>query len=752
VSIPARIFCALLPLLSATGVTGAVSLATATETVRLDAGTSDSPVMGGWQRITPADRWQEAGRWGWFGAAEAVTRPVPDPLGQDYVTGNKGSPLTLRLRLPDGAARVAVLLGVLSPTAKRLPACYRDPVVLRAGTATARSSLAPWDLLRLLSHPYRPGRSFWETYVRPRYEWLAVRTEVSGGTLDLTLSPGAPLCGVIVTRGGDAGGLSAETARAEEQRRAAFEKNGWRSTAAQADFEQQAVASQPAHAAGLAVRLLDPEVDLRPWTGRVWSPAEPPGPLRVAITPGEWEVFTVAAHSGQARELTIALSDLRLAGEMPVVWSQPRVDWGTTWWQERPAEEGSIDRVRHYEVEEAAILPGDRLRLQAGCTARWWGRLKAPDEAVAGTYSGGLTIRDGAGRVVQEIPLEVEIYPFRLRRDALTAVLYFGFRGVGEGSAQQRWLRRAYAGLAEYGLAPAHISPTARTIGTHGAEGIVTDWSEVDREIRERRLVGALPPDGRLSMVLLNQAPFFGSFWGQGLPGAGGRRIHFSERPADWQRLQAVVRSAIEYGCRAGWPELLFEMGGELHNYRDDGSGMRWGLKAYSLLHDAGGKTLLRGNGEIDLKVVDAGAVDVAMVNRRLLREEHMQRIARAGAELALYNFSRHRFGWGWYAWRVGARRIGHEGFAVYYGEPFNDWDGPKPEWGLAEPLQDGFAPRPEMEWIREGIDDAAYIATLESLMTELHSATDPAVVTAVHDAQAVLDRWRERVQVDVAE
>jgi hypothetical protein len=707
--------------------------------------------MHGWERITPTDRWRDGGRWGWLDEVEAIARPVPDPLGEDYVTGSDDTPVTLRLRCPDGPAEVAVLLGILSPTRKRLPACYREPVVLRVGTTVAHSSLAPWDSLRLLRQPYLPGRSFWETYVRPRYEWLVARTEVRDGTLDINLSPDAPLCGVIVASGSTIGRLSEETTDAETQRRTAFDRDGWQPTAAQSEFDRLAAARVPAQPKKVAVRLLDPEVELRPWTGREWSPDEPLRPLRLAITPGEWEVFTVAAHSDQARELTIALSDLRYSGVANAVWAHPRIEWGTTYWQERPAEEGSTDRVRHYEVEEAAILPGDRLLVPAGCTARWWGRLKAPDDAVPGIYSGNLTISDSAGEVRRATPVNVEVYPFRLRRDERAAVLYFGFRGLGERRAQESWLRRNYAGLAEYGLVPAHVSATSRTFTRRGTREVVADWSDLDREIRDRRAAGALAGDHRLSLVLLNQARFFGSSWLQGPWGSGRKRIYFSEEPEDWQRLQAVVRSAIEHGRRAGWPELLFEMGGELHNYREDGSGLRWGLKAYTLLHDAGGKTLLRANGETDLKVIDAGVVDVAMVNRRLLRGQHMQRIARAGAELALYNFSRHRFGWGWYRWRVGARRIGHEGFAVYYGEPFNDWDGPIPEWGLAQPLRDGFAPRPELEWIREGIDDTAYIATLEGLMAELHSVADPGVVTAVHDAEETLRRWRARIQVDVA-
>jgi hypothetical protein len=704
--------------------------------------------------MSPADRWTTGAKWGWITDVEAVTRPVPDDLGRDFVTSSGEGSVALRVAVADGPVSIAVLLGDLAPTPRKetMPRCYQDPIVLQAGASTVRSQLAPWDPFRLLARPYRRGRSFWETYIGPRYEWLTLTTTASGGTVDVTLSGGAPLCAVLIAAGGDIATLADAIRQVEGQRQRSFETVGWKPTTRQREFDG---ATQPRAEEKLQVRVLHPEVPLKPWTGESWGTSTAGQTVDVAVTPGEWEVFTVAAYSGVDRELTITLPSLRHRERPEIDWHEPLVKWGTAWLQERPVELGTIARVEHYEVEEGAILPGDHLRLSAGCTGRWWGRLRAPDDVVPGIYDGKLLIRSLKNDLVDEIPVVVEVYPFRLKRGLAGArVLYYGFHFAPRGDAGgQSWREGVYRQLAaEYGLVPAHVNFAPHAVRRWGPTGVDVSWAEIDTEIHRRKRLGALPCDGRLSFDLLNLAGFFGSVWDQRPGGGRESRVAFSQERDDWERLQELIRSTVRYGQSHGWPEVLFEMGGELHNYRDDGSGLRWGLKAYGLIHEAGGKTLLRANGEDDLKVVDGGSVDVAMVNLRLLRQHHFARIRAAGAELGLYNFGRQRFDWGWYARRVGLTRIGHEGFASFYGEPFNDWDGVIREWGMALPVPGGFAPRPELEWIREGLDDADYIATLEGLLAELAEERSPRVAAACRDARAVLERWYGRIELDVAD
>jgi len=684
---------------------------------------------------------------------KGVEEPLPDDLGRDFVTGASDRPITFRWRRSRGPVRVALLLGDFFPAKKRLPRCYHDAVTVRSGGAMVRSHLAPWDPYRLLSQPYRPGRGLWETYVAPRYEWLVVQRSDTSDSIDVTLDPWAPICAVVVQEGGMRPALDRLLARVERER-AATVRRRWRPTTTQAAYEaaHEAAGAAPADAP-LAIHLLSPDETLHPWSGRDWPVAARPR-LRLALTPDEWEVFTLGAWSAASARFTVALSSLHLRDRPNVVWHHPELAWGTTWWQERPAERGATRAVHHYEVVEGAVLPGARLDLVAGCAGRWWGRLHAPEDAAPGVYEGEVVISRAGGSPVTRLPIEVEVYPFRLLRTAAPAnVLYYGFRrpGSGSGSIQGPWRKGVYRQLHKYGITPAYLSLPHGALRTLGGTGVAVDWTALDRQIRQRRRSHALPADGRLSLVLLNQASFFHSFWHQPLGGRGRKEIFFSEEPADGRRLRAVVRAALVHARAAGWPEPLFEMGGELQNYRKNKQGLRWGRRVYRLIHEAGGKTLLRANGLADFKVINEGVVDVAMINRRLLRREHIARIRAAGAELALYNFSRHRFGWGWYAWAVGARRVGHEGFAIYYGEPFNDWDGPRQEWGLAEPLADGFAPRPELESIREGIDDAAYLATLDHVLAVAGGRNSPQVSAAARRAEALFARWRNRVVIDVA-
>ncbi len=743
----------LLPL-SCTAAPGASSSGSEGTVTLLDAGPPGSALLSHWKRLTPSDTWSETRGWGWVSTGlKGVEAPLPDDLGRDFVTGGSDRPITFRWRRSRGSVRVAILVGDFFPSIRHLPRCYRDAITVRSGHVVARSHLAPWKFFRLLDQPYRPGRDMWKTYVAPRYEWLVVEGEVTGDSIDVTLDPWAPVCAVVVQEGGDRPALDRLLARVEKNRATAIRQR-WRPTPVQATYEAAHDAAGVASAgAPIVLHPLSPDEHLHPWSGRDWPAAAQPT-IRLAQTPDEWTAFTLGAWSAAPANLTIGLSSLHHRDRPGVVWDHPEMAWGTTWWQERPADEAPAWEVRHYKVVEGAILPGARLELVAGCTGRWWGRLHAPSDAVAGIYEGEVVISRTGGPLVARLPIEVEIYPFHLLRAAAPAyVLYYGFRrpGTGLGTIQGPWREGVYRELHRYGIAPAYVSLPQGALRTVGGEGVAVDWTALDREILRRRRVNALPADGRLSLVLLNQASFFHSFWHQPIGGRGRKEIHFSEEPADGLRLQAVVRTALTHACAAGWPEHLFEMGGELQNYRKKQQGLRWGRRVYRLIHDAGGKTLLRANSLADLIVINEGVIDVAMINRRLLRGKHIKRIHAAGAELALYNFSRHRFGWGWYAWTVGARRLGHEGFAIYYGEPFNDWDGPRLEWGLALPLPEGFAPRPELESIREGIDDAAYLATLDHFLAAARDRSGVDVREAARRAEAVLTHWRGRIVIDVA-
>ncbi|MEK8174931.1 hypothetical protein NKH77_55310 [Streptomyces sp. M19] len=76
----------------------------------LDAGTTSSPLLADYTRLSPADTWHDGAAFGWVGTVpEASDSGLPDVFRRDYVRG--GGPCVLRLQLPAGACTAYLLTG-----------------------------------------------------------------------------------------------------------------------------------------------------------------------------------------------------------------------------------------------------------------------------------------------------------------------------------------------------------------------------------------------------------------------------------------------------------------------------------------------------------------------------------------------------------------------------------------------------------------------------------------------------------------
>ncbi|TDD14147.1 glycoside hydrolase [Kribbella turkmenica] len=76
----------------------------------LDAGAASSPVLSGYERLSPSDQWDPARGFGWVGTApQSRDRARLDVLRRDFV--NDTVARTLRVQLPDGSNDVYFLIG-----------------------------------------------------------------------------------------------------------------------------------------------------------------------------------------------------------------------------------------------------------------------------------------------------------------------------------------------------------------------------------------------------------------------------------------------------------------------------------------------------------------------------------------------------------------------------------------------------------------------------------------------------------------
>ncbi|MBP1611990.1 MAG: hypothetical protein H6Q01_653, partial [Acidobacteria bacterium] len=154
----------------------------------------------------------------------------------------------------------------------------------------------------------------------------------------------------------------------------------------------------------------------RPWMAPIYeedvpSPADLGSPVRLALTPGEYEPASVGVRVRDGlRGLRLVPSALTGPGGATIQAAafdvrvvrmiEPLERWPKL--KEHPRHPGFLD------PQEASGVD-----LAAATTRAFWVTLHAPDDAAAGSYRGSLAlVSDGAE--LAALPLEVEVYPFRL--------------------------------------------------------------------------------------------------------------------------------------------------------------------------------------------------------------------------------------------------------------------------------------------------------------------------------------------------
>lgn len=130
----------------------------------LDAGTSTSPVLAGYTRLSPDDTWTAGESFGWVGQVPSSRdRGFPDDLRRDLIASR--TPGTLRLAVPAGAHEAYLLVGD--------PGFAANPITVTSGgrTLAGTTEALPPDQYRWIHFPLDGG--------------------ATGQQVDLTFSSGA---------------------------------------------------------------------------------------------------------------------------------------------------------------------------------------------------------------------------------------------------------------------------------------------------------------------------------------------------------------------------------------------------------------------------------------------------------------------------------------------------------------------------------------------------------------------------------
>jgi hypothetical protein len=664
---------------------------------------------------------------GWEGTSNLnlVMRPGPDALASSFAAG----PATFALDLESDTYDVWLLTGDWGAW-EHLP---HEPYEIEVeGVAV---EIAGLDAPEFYRHFERFGEDdtigddeVYARYVAPRFRWKKVTVSVSDGQLsvrvigpqrdpsvlsktgyyahsDAKFGPKPRFAGelnaLLVTRAD--GSSNHRIERVDRRRRTVFQAERPRAHRSVPTAEPGAAELQRGYDV-FRIRTVD-EVD--PATARPHDVGE----ISLRATAGEYVpiTFAVRAHRGLgATRVTVA--DLPYPVDVGVVRYALRMA------PRSPPSPSLSSRVRRklfgpqprrWQVRSGPILPVESWKIPAGITKQFWLTLQVPEEAQPGIHAGTIEVAPATGESTR-IPVKLEVLPFALRRPTHLAVgaTYFVPVAYSYFGEERFWDRVS----TEFEDMRRHNLTTVQLTGM-GLE----NFDGLDRLFSAYRAAGFEHP-----IYLLES--YSALEWVEdryGFP---------RESDAFYARYVELFRKLMDEAQRRSWPPLIFNFGDEFTNSASEEFGAELARRLGEI---PGIVTAADANGYKEVMLMAPHASIVAFnkgwdgpngVNqgRTLLNAETVAEVRTAGATPWLVNVGKDRLSNGFYLWKMS--RLGVRGkiewiYRSYRSDPSNPFDGFGRDGSeMVYPGTSTVHPAIRYELMRQGLDDLAYLHTLELL------------------------------------
>jgi hypothetical protein len=445
-----------------------------------------------------------------------------------------------------------------------------------------------------------------------------------------------------------------------------------------------------------------------------------PGPderlkqLRSFASQGEYEPSSFGVYAArELREVRATVGDLKS-------------DTGAT----IPADRFEVRHVRHlpkrshYSRQDRMIVPtfldSKPAPIAAGYSAQVWITVHVPEDAAGGVYRGAVTVSAGSGE--QSVPVELRVFPFRLKEPADK---WFGmYDGLGLPGLPDD-LDTRYADMRRHGLT---------TVGFAGSLGgkYSVEGDRVRADLEESALAAVVAAYRKAGFPAPLVWLIGSDVKGYALKHAGGDLK--SDKFAD--AYKEIVKAVLRHGRLNEWPAIYFQPEDEVfaHTQR-----FEEGLRQLKLLKEAEALT------EMDGPNVDAERAKQTYVLTDMLVyaygpllyrervysltvwETMVNQFHADGKKLLYYNFDTTgyhpesmRFSNGFYIAATHADGILNWAYS-WARDPYGEQDDVAGDVQFYYPKTDKEAGGPSIgyEGIREGVDDYKYWYTLTELVKE---------------------------------
>ncbi len=711
----------------------------------------------GWLDVTgplETGRWprDEGDSWESRDNLNVIKRRGPDDLAQGFATG----PATFALDIEAGTYEVWVLSGDAGHLEYTPHDIYR---IIVEDESVYGYEVSSEEYIAQFETPPATDQlthdDIWEQSIQPRFQWSRAVVDVTDGQLTVRVDsqqrdnkladfmgdyahtearsgpaqryPGALNALVVIpyTAGDDRG--AREVASIDAWRRANLREKWPRRVPSAADDRRLAEVDVTRGYTAWPVNVLTPVL---PYTFRQHATA----PLRPRATPGEFVPLTFAITP--LTELGETQVEFNLYDSSEAAMPVPVADdlaYGVV----RYIPMSTKKRSRRWQASPAMVVPEDRWDIRKGVTRQFWLTYRVPEDLPAGHYTGSITIRPAHGQA-SRLAVQLEVLPFRLQRptDLAIGMTYFSPAQYALLDETVFWSRVQ----AEFADMRAHNMTTIQYTGLH-----MDDYDRMGHALDLYRKAGFEQPVYLLeSYAAMSRLQREGLEWGS-------EEFHQAYVPF----IQAFLRQADE----RDWPPVIVNFGDEFTNRGIEEFGAE---VARNLKQIPGIVTAADVNGYWEMKLL-APEVDILAFNdgwdgprrvnagRRMLNAETVATIQRAGATPWLVNIGMDRFTNGFWLWKM--VRLGVRGkvewiYRAYNGMPFDSFDAEPLRTHAVYPGPGGVSiPSLDYERMRMGLDDLAYLNTLEQLLAQ--SRNEPGSAQAVAAAEAFLARLDGMIEVD---
>jgi Concanavalin A-like lectin/glucanases superfamily/Glycoside hydrolase 123 N-terminal domain len=715
-------------------------------------GTPSSPNIPGFKKVTKSTLYDVSTGYGFVGEnlpEDNTDEKGPDDLSRSYVQGSA----TFKVDLPAGDYEIWILQAQRAwyhgPSAYFMCWINGEKKIDIDFKVGKRFSL-PWDkpgyenlYFKNFNNDYYPGQNIFDKYVKKIFVPITVTAQVKDQPLEIKFD-------------GYMRGMIIYPAAAKEQ-----------ATAEISELEKYRKSTMPF----IEIKADEPPVDApftkadknrgyvvfkKHWMKEVYPHTVPlknerhPKILSTFATLGEYEPLTFSIHPLQELgEVKVSVSDLK--DEFGNVLDSDQIDIRymryieTRYAMSQVPDPYAVKNrrftgtggggPRYYHIVPRILKPLEQLSMGKDVNRTFWLTVKVPANAKGGLYKGKIKVQPEKGKQ-STIDIEVNALPFALQKPPRDyGMFFFG--------CDRRWdmMEKELVDMREHGMTMTGMpvfSPAWEEVEVVDGK-VKADFSEISKFMKLYERVGFSGP----AAIIYHLFP------------SNVKMVDHTPDIYDTQSIDIYLQlldKTWKMAKAQNWPEIILWSSDEIASKEDE---YHHAVEFFKLLKKS--KVVKENN----ITVMNTenhrrgmgfvGLVDIMLPNLFVgINEKNIQKFRESTTKLGFYNMGYDRYVWGFYCTKVDVCMYVHWHYQTLAGDFYDPFDFFYKEGHLTVfPSPDGPIPTNLWEEIREGVDDAKYIFTLKSLITEAEKSSDSLRVKKAKAARAVLEGIMGKVEVD---